>query len=60
MKAIKQSSEASVKEGRKEILTGIPTSDLSQVIEDFVSEGAKVETNQEPDGSWTLTALFDN
>jgi len=44
--------------GRKEVLTGIPVSDLSQVISDFESEGAKVNTLKQDDGSWTVEALF--
>jgi hypothetical protein len=47
-------------EGRKEILKGIPTDDLSQVIADFESEGAKVSTKQESDGNWTLIAVFED
>nr|VFK15033.1 MAG: hypothetical protein BECKLPF1236A_GA0070988_101193 [Candidatus Kentron sp. LPFa]VFK30842.1 MAG: hypothetical protein BECKLPF1236C_GA0070990_101212 [Candidatus Kentron sp. LPFa] len=44
---------------RKEILNGIPTSDLSDVIADFESEGAKVSTRQERSDNWTLTAIFE-
>jgi len=44
---------------RKEVLTDIPTSDLSLVISDFESEGAKVETIKQTDGNWTIEALFD-
>nr|VFJ96797.1 MAG: hypothetical protein BECKLFY1418A_GA0070994_106312 [Candidatus Kentron sp. LFY] len=45
---------------RKEILNGIPTSDLSDVIADFESEGAKVSVKQERSGNWTLSAIFEN
>ncbi len=58
MKMIKKPTEPTLGEGRKEILNDIPTSDLSQVIADFESEGAKVSTKQESDGNWTLIAVF--
>nr|VFK78729.1 MAG: hypothetical protein BECKSD772D_GA0070982_102314 [Candidatus Kentron sp. SD] len=45
---------------RKEILNGIPTSDLSDVIADFESEGAKISTEQERSGKWTLMAIFES
>jgi hypothetical protein len=60
MKFMKKPSEPNLGEGRKEILTGIPTTDLSQVIADFESEGAKVSTKQESDGNWTLVAIFND
>ena len=60
MKILKKAPESTLGEGRKEILTGIPTSDLSQVIADFESEGAKVSTKQETDGNWTLIAVFND
>ena len=58
MEIIKKPPEHTLGEGRKEILNGIPTGDLSQVIADFESEGAKVSTTQERDGNWTLIAVF--
>nr|VFK15912.1 MAG: hypothetical protein BECKLPF1236B_GA0070989_10864 [Candidatus Kentron sp. LPFa] len=45
---------------REEILTGIPKSDLLEVVADFRSENAQVSTKQGPDGNWTLTAIFEN
>nr|VFK24227.1 MAG: hypothetical protein BECKMB1821G_GA0114241_100766 [Candidatus Kentron sp. MB]VFK30600.1 MAG: hypothetical protein BECKMB1821I_GA0114274_101649 [Candidatus Kentron sp. MB]VFK75316.1 MAG: hypothetical protein BECKMB1821H_GA0114242_101948 [Candidatus Kentron sp. MB] len=44
---------------RKEILNDIPTSDLSDVIADFESEGAKVDIRQERHGNWVLIAIFE-
>ena len=44
--------------GRKEVLTDIPTSDLSQVISDFESEGAKVKTVKQDEGHWIVEAVF--
>lgn len=45
-------------EGRKEILNEIPTSELSEVIADFESEGAKVSTKKGHSGNWTVIAVF--
>ncbi len=42
----------------KEVLTDIPSSDLSQVIIDFESEGAKVNPIQQSSGKWAVEALF--
>ena len=58
MKVVKKATEDSGSEGRQEILKGVPTNELSNVIGDFESEGAKVDTTQERDGTWTLVATF--
>lgn len=58
MRVVKKAPEDSGSEGRREILKCIPTSELSKVIADFESEGAKVDTTQDADGTWTLVATF--
>lgn len=41
-----------------EELTDVPTSDLDELVEDFESEGATVETTKQPNGKWTVRATF--
>ena len=59
MKQLKHSDRGSG-DDRQEILHGIPTAELSRVVGDFESEGAIVETERDADGSWTVTATFEN
>jgi hypothetical protein len=42
---------------RQEVLTGVPDSDVDQVVADFESEGATVERERE-NGTWKVTATF--
>lgn len=43
---------------RVEELTDIPTEELQDVIADYESEGAQVETIKQPNGKWTVKATF--
>jgi N-acetylmuramoyl-L-alanine amidase len=40
------------------ILKDVPDSDLRELVDDFESEGATVETTRQPDGRWTVKATF--
>ena len=42
---------------RREVLTGVPDSDVDQVVGDFESEGATV-TKERENGTWKVTADF--
>ena len=44
--------------GREETLTDIPDGLLNEIIARFALEGAKVEKLRQPDGKWTVIALF--
>lgn len=44
--------------GRVIIKTDVPDEDVDQLVEDFESEGAKVEKTRQPDGKWIVKALF--
>ena len=44
--------------GREETLTDIPDELLDKIIAGFASEGAKVEKLRQPDGKWTVVAVF--
>jgi hypothetical protein len=44
--------------GRKETLSDIPDELLDKIIAGFASEGAQVEKLRQPDGKWTVVALF--
>lgn len=59
MRLLEKTAVKQAQNTRKEILEGIPIEDLPKVVSDFESEGAKVTTQPDPDGNWTLTALFD-
>lgn len=39
-------------------LADVPDNDLLKVVEDFESEGAKVDVERQRDGAWTVTALM--
>ncbi len=41
-------------------LTDIPDSDVDEVMNDFKSEGCKVEKQRQSDGKWTVTASCPN
>jgi hypothetical protein len=41
-----------------ETLTNVPSSEKEEVVSDFESEGATVQSQREPDGTWTITATF--
>ena len=41
-----------------ERITGVPDDKLKQVVSDYQAMGAKVETELEPDGTWTVIATF--
>ena len=43
---------------KERTLTGMTKSDAEQVAGDFRSEGAKVEINEQPDGTWTVKATW--
>jgi hypothetical protein len=43
---------------KTEGLIGIPQRDISEVVEDFKSEGAQVEIILQQDGNWTARAEF--
>lgn len=40
-------------------LNDIPDEKLQIVVEDFQSEGAKVERKRQPDGKWTVIGQYD-
>jgi hypothetical protein len=44
--------------GREETLTDIPEKLLDEIIASFALEGAKVEKLRQPDGKWTVVAVF--
>ena len=44
--------------GRKETLSDIPEELLDKIIAGFASEGAQVEKQRQPDGKWTVVAVF--
>jgi hypothetical protein len=44
--------------GREETLTDIPDELLDEIIASFALEGAKVEKLRQPDGKWTVVAVF--
>ena len=44
--------------GREETLTDIPDELLNEIIARFALEGAKVEKLRQPDGKWTVVAVF--
>ena len=43
----------------KRILKNVPDEDLKVIIADFQSEGAKVNAHPQPDGTWTIEAVFE-
>ena len=44
--------------GREETLTDIPDELLNEIVARFALDGAKVEKLRQPDGKWTVVALF--
>lgn len=44
--------------GREETLTDVPDDLLDKIIAGFALEGAKVEKLRQPDGKWTVVAVF--
>jgi hypothetical protein len=44
--------------GRKETLSDIPDDLLDKIIAGFASEGAQIEKLRQPDGKWTVVAVF--
>lgn len=38
-------------------LTDIPSSDVDEVIEDFLSEGCTATKTQQADGNWAVSAV---
>jgi len=43
---------------RVEELNDIPSSEVDEVVSDYQSEGAEVEKVEQPDGGWTVRAIF--
>ncbi len=43
----------------KRILKDVPDEDLKVIVADFQSEGAKVQAHPQPDGKWTIEAIFE-
>ena len=39
-------------------LTDVADDDLSRIVRDFESEGAKVDVERQRDGQWTVTAVM--
>jgi hypothetical protein len=44
--------------GREETLTDVPEELLDKIIAGFALEGAMVEKLRQPDGQWTVVAVF--
>lgn len=40
------------------VLTDVPDSDKEDIVKQFQAEGATVTTKRQPDGKWTITAVF--
>lgn len=44
---------------KRERLTHIPANKVEEIVQSFTSEGAReIKKIQEPDGSWTVEAVF--
>jgi hypothetical protein len=41
-----------------QVLTDVPAADVDQVVADFEAQGAKVTKTPQPDGKFTVTAIF--
>ncbi len=44
---------------KRQVLTNIPEEELKKSVAQFESVGAtKIETQEQPDGLWTITVVF--
>ncbi len=43
---------------KERVLTGVPESDVEEVIADFESDGAEVVKERQTDGTYTIKARF--
>jgi hypothetical protein len=41
-----------------QVLKDVPAEDVEQVVADFEAQGATVTKTQQPDGKFTVTAVF--
>ncbi|MDO8894165.1 MAG: hypothetical protein Q8M57_12060 [Nitrosomonas sp.] len=45
---------------KERALTDIPNDEVDEVVNDFQSEGAKTTKELQPNGNWTVRAIFFN
>lgn len=46
------------RQASQEILKDVPKEKFNQIVEDYESEGAEIETIRQPNGKWTIIATF--
>ena len=43
----------------QEVLDNVPDEQVEKIVQGFMSDGASVKKERQPDGTWRITATFD-